>query len=138
MWTLFDSVSTILTLWATVWYEKSKEGEYHNGLNALVTGILWVKVLGFLKVVNKEMSTFILALTQILHDIRLFMVLLVICVIMFGDMFYIAISTKDDGAFCKNIETAEDFDSGTIDDFCDSTFASYLRVYVSALGDNPT
>jgi len=49
-------------------------------------GLLWIKVLGFLKVVNREMSTFILALMQILWDLRFFAIVLVIIIFMFADM----------------------------------------------------
>ncbi|KAL7568642.1 hypothetical protein ACA910_022740 [Epithemia clementina (nom. ined.)] len=137
MWTIFDTFATILTLWATIWHNNSGgAGVYHTGLNTLVAGILWLKVLGFLKVVNKEMSTFIIALSQILYDIRLFMVVLVVCVIMFGDMFFIAVSTKDDGRFCINKEQyTEETGNSSDDDFCTSAFDSYLQVYSLLLGN---
>ena len=127
MWTMFDTIAIVFTVWATIWYDHSPDGTYNTGLNTLVVGLLWVKVLGFLKVVNKDMSTFIMALSQILYDIRFFMVVLVVCVIMFGDMFYIAVSTEEDTEFCSREQ-----DSGTIEDFCDSSWSSYLRVYVSS------
>ncbi|KAL7568639.1 hypothetical protein ACA910_022737 [Epithemia clementina (nom. ined.)] len=133
MWTVFDSFAIILTLWATIWHHLAGNDIYRTGLNTLVAGVLWIKVLGFLKVVNKEMSTFILALSQILYDIRLFMVVLVVCVIMFGDMFFIAVSTKEDGQYCLNLE--KDAETETADDFCTSAFDSYLRVYSLLLGD---
>ena len=126
MWTVFDSIAIIFTLWATIWDQNIGEDEYKTGLNALVIGLLWLKVLGFLKVVNKEMSTFIMALSQILYDIRFFMVVLIVCVFMFGDMFYIAVSSKDNTQFC----TDDEQESGAIEDFCDSGWTSYLRVYV--------
>jgi len=129
LWNLFDSAAIILTLAMTIWHSNN-EDEYLNGCNAFVMGLLWLKVLGFLKVVNKEMSTFILALSQILLDIRLFMVVLVVVVFMFGDMFHIVVSTKDDGQYC-----AGDIDSGYIDDFCGSIWSSYLRTYAILLGD---
>jgi hypothetical protein len=126
MWTLVDTTAIVLTLVATALHQKSPN-EYLNGLNAFVVGLLWIKVLGFLKVVNRQMSTFIVALSQILYDIRLFMVVLLVCISMFGDMFHIAVSTKDDGEFCAN----EEQESGTLQDFCENSWASTMRTYVS-------
>ncbi|KAL7568628.1 hypothetical protein ACA910_022727 [Epithemia clementina (nom. ined.)] len=133
LWTIFDSVAILLTLWATLWAHNLPAGEFNTGLNALVVGLLWIKVLGFLKVVNKEMSTFIIALTQILYDIRLVMIVLIVCVIMFGDMFYIAVSTKNNGQFCAANDEAGESDA--VDDFCTSSWDSYLRTYSILLGE---
>jgi len=93
MWTLFDTLAIILTLAAMSWND-SHPGQYRAGLNSLVIGLLWIKVLGFLKVVNKEMSTFILALIQILWDLRYFAIVLVVVIFMFADMMRIAVSNK--------------------------------------------
>jgi hypothetical protein len=59
---------------------------YRNGFNALVVGLLWLKVLGFLKVINKRMAIFILALGEILFDVRYFAVVLIVILIMFAGM----------------------------------------------------
>ena len=125
VWTAFDTIAILLAMSATL-IDEFNGGQERSGLNAFVLGLLWIKVLGFLKVVNREMSTFILALAQILWDIRLFMLVLLVCLAMFGDMFFIAVSQKDDGAFCEM-----DQDSGTIEDYCSGFWQSYLRTYVS-------
>ena len=45
---------------------------YRSVLNAIVLALLWIKVLGFLKFVNKEMATFIMALNQVeFNDVKL-------------------------------------------------------------------
>jgi len=54
-------------------------------LFSLYAGLLWIKVLAFLKVVNKDMAVFILALIQILCDLRYFAVVLVVIIIMVCD-----------------------------------------------------
>ena len=77
-----------LTMAAFVWNEKHPR-EYRNGFNTFVQGLLWIKVIGLLKVVNKDMSAFILALLEILHDVKNFMVVLVVIIFMFGDMFHL-------------------------------------------------
>ena len=109
IWTLFDTAAIITTLVAMRYvvtfrfierysclessltffrcsWNDANPGKYLPGLNAFVIGLLWIKVLGFLKVVNKEMSTFILALIQILWDLRFFAIVLVIVIFMFADM----------------------------------------------------
>ena len=53
--------------------------------SALVVGLLWIKVLGFLQVINKQMATFISSLFGILSSIRYFGVVLLIVLLMFGD-----------------------------------------------------
>jgi len=124
-------LTVVLTIVAVVADQKNPETK-ENGLNALVIGLLWYKVLVFLKVANKQMSTFILALFQILKDLRSFAVVLVVVIFMFGDMFYIAVSTKDNGEFCTDGGTEL---GGPATDFCDSGVSSYLRVYALLLGD---
>jgi len=69
IWTIFDFMSIILVISAITWNDKNRD-RYRNGLNTFVLGLLWIKVLGFLKVVNKEMSTFILSLLQILRELK--------------------------------------------------------------------
>ena len=125
MWTLFDLFAMILTVVTTTL--NRLHSSFLNGLNAFVIGLLWIKVLAFLKVVNKEMATFVLSLTQILSDIRLFMVVLFVCICMFGDMFHVAVRGKNSGEYCND----KDHESSSTEDFCSSSWESYLRVYVS-------
>ena len=130
MWNLFGFNAIVLTLITTMLI--AHDGISRNGLNAFVVGLLWIKVLAFLKVVNKDMATFILALSQILYDMRFFLFVLSVCVFMFGDMFHIAVSEKDNGSFCQeNSDLA--LESGTVEDFCSNSWESYLRVYVSCV-----
>ena len=132
IWTFFDFMSIILVLVAVSWNDKNPN-QYREGLNAFVLGLLWIKVLGFLKVVNKEMSTFVLSLIQILQELRHFMIVMAVVIFMFGDMMHIVLSTKDDGRFCT--ENEEDL-SGPEADFCSlQNIDAYLRVYSLLLGD---
>lgn len=131
------------------------------GLDAFVVGLLWVKVLTFLKVVNKQMATFILAVIQILLDLRYFAVVMIVVIFMFADMvsheivgsgaricglelnllflwqMRIAVSTKDDGAFCLSLANEAGGQlQGPIRDFCSSNPGdSILRVYSIVIGD---
>ena len=49
IWTLLDIATIFLTMVAFTSHEK-QPGTYRNGFNALVVGLLWIKVVGFLKV----------------------------------------------------------------------------------------
>jgi len=53
--------------------------------STFVMGLLWMKVLGFLKIVNKQFATFILSMIRIIASIRYFGVVLLIVLLMFGD-----------------------------------------------------
>lgn len=84
------------------------------------------------------MSTFIMALIQILKDLIYFAIVLIVIVFMFADMLRIAITTKDNGSFCedKRSETIDGELEGPIADFCSpDPAASYLRVYSVLIGD---
>ncbi|KAL7568622.1 hypothetical protein ACA910_022723 [Epithemia clementina (nom. ined.)] len=128
MWNIFGFNAIILTAITTLL--NGNDSKSRNGLNAFVIGLLWIKVLAFLKVVNKDMATFILALSQILFDIRFFLLVLAVCVFMFGDMFHLAVSEKGNGTFCENNP-----EYGAMEDFCASSWESYLRVYAILVGD---
>lgn len=127
MWNIFGINAIFLT--AITNFLNTHDSKARHGLNAFVVGLLWIKVLAFLKVVNKDMATFILALSQILFDIRFFLLVMAVCVFLFGDMFHIAMTRKGNGSFCE--EEHHKDDNGTTQDFCTSSWSSYLRVYVS-------
>lgn len=78
---------------AFIWTERHP-GEVRHGFNAFVMGLLWIKVLGLLKIVNKDMSSFILALLEILSDIKNFLLVLMVVIFMFGDMFHMYVKSK--------------------------------------------
>ena len=88
-----------------------------NGLNAFMVGLLRIKVLAFLKVVNMDMTMFILALSQILYDMHFFLFVLSLCVFLLGDMFHIAISKKVNGNFCQEYHDLV-LESSMVEDFC--------------------
>lgn len=48
IWTLFDVLAIVLTMVAVLWHDNHPD-QYRQGFNAFVLGLLWMKVLGFLK-----------------------------------------------------------------------------------------
>ena len=85
IWTILDLLTIILTIIAVSWREQN-DGEYRNGFNSAVVGLLWLRVVGFLKLVNMHMSTFITAVFYILLDLKYFAIVLIVVILMFGDM----------------------------------------------------
>jgi hypothetical protein len=58
IWTLFDVFAIISTMVAVLWHDNHPD-QYRQGFNAFVLGLLWMKVLGFLKGEYK-IQTFVL------------------------------------------------------------------------------
>jgi hypothetical protein len=79
------------------------------------------------------MSTFILALIQILKDLKYFAIVFLVIIFMFGEMMHIAITSANNGAFCTEHEGKL---STPGQDFCSpNLYPSYFRVYSMLLGD---
>ena len=85
VWTVVDFMTIAFTLIAISWSE-GNPGEYRNGFNAFVVGLLWLKILGYLKAMNKHMATFIMSVSQILSDLKYFAIVLIVVVCQMGDM----------------------------------------------------
>ena len=56
---------------------------------AVACGLLWLKLLGYVKVLNQKFATYVLCLFQIAADIRSFLVILLLVMCAFGNMFYL-------------------------------------------------
>jgi len=125
VWNIFDILAIVFTVIANRVDEPN--------FNALVLIMLWMKVLSFLKAINLEMATFILALVQILIDIRSFAFVLLVIIMMFGDAMHVIFTSTDNGAFCE-VEEGEELDDN-VADFCTSSGTSFLRMYGLLLGD---
>ncbi|KAG7354335.1 ion transport protein [Nitzschia inconspicua] len=99
-WRIFYFVGVFAAIGASAQYkiridngfykdESNFDGDTPPFLMAIMIGMLWVSVLGFLKAVNESLATFILALTRIFFDIRFFCIVLLVFILMFGDMFHL-------------------------------------------------
>lgn len=124
---------------------------------ALAMACLWMKLLGLLRAMNAHLATFILAiievrqsallllcsrkattfcslpsnlslLSQIVKDIRWFLLVLAIAIFMFADVIHIITVHADNGAYCTSGDAPEDF--------CQSSVAPvYLKLYAVMVGD---
>jgi len=95
------------------------------GLFAVVTGFLWLKLLSFLKVMNPTLATFVLAISQILKDVLLLLLILAISMIAFADMFYLL--SKSDVTTCPPDQDPQDANP-----YCSPI--RYLDIFVQILG----
>lgn len=130
VWNLIEIVALSLALATNLAFQYSGKAYLNETALAIAMGLLWLKLLGFLKALNREMATFILAIVQILHDIRWFLVILAIGIFTFSDMVHI-IAT---GGGWDSCETAEGYDTAA--DFCsENVFTAYLRSYSILVGD---
>lgn len=111
---------------------------------ALAQFLLWLKLLGFLKAVNMHLATFILSVLQIISDIRWFLLVLSIAILMFGDMIHIVTTYHENGDLCRahlptvsnGDEGGENAEGGAQADFCDGNLInSYIRMYSVLVGD---
>lgn len=127
LWSIIDIAAPLLVLATDV----SSSDDTYAYLYAVTMGLLWLKLLGFLKALNVHLATFILAISQIMQDIRWFLVILLIVIFMFADMIHIINTTSNDGAFCTDVEAPS-----AADDFCSrNLMQSYVRVYSVLTGD---
>ena len=65
-----------------------KDDNALRGLLAITTGFLWLRVLNFLKAINMQLATFVLAILQITKDIFWFCIILLTLVVSFSQMFF--------------------------------------------------
>ena len=112
-WNVTDLVSTILAL-VSVCYIRSnfKEGEATTdvtglrNLLAVTTGFIWLRILNFLKGINIQLATFVLAITQIAKDVLWFCVIVLTLVIAFSQMFFTVLAPEP-----KECQANEDLDT---------------------------
>lgn len=98
-WNATDLLATVLALASTVSIrfhfseQLAIEGEdlveeYLRYLLTVTTGFLWLRVLSFLKGINMQLATFVLAILQISRDVLWFCVIVITLLISFAQMFF--------------------------------------------------
>uniref|UniRef100_A0A7S2EEL3 Ion transport domain-containing protein n=1 Tax=Ditylum brightwellii TaxID=49249 RepID=A0A7S2EEL3_9STRA len=134
-WTIVDVASIIMSVICFGLLMSSTNGNNQLGIYseewfsffAVLTGLLWIKLLSFLKVMNPALATFVLAIGQVLNDVALMLVILAVVTFAFGDMFYTII--KRDFTICPPDEDPND--SGN--PYCQHGL-SYLDMFTQILG----
>lgn len=95
-WELIDVLSVLFALTSSVamrWQFSILDNGFEDanglrGLLAVTTGLLWLRALGFLKAINRQLATFVLAIIQIMKDIVWFCAILFALIVSFAQMFY--------------------------------------------------
>jgi len=97
-WNLIDVLAILLAALSSVtmrWQfftmtdeTRIKDDSALRGLLAITTGFLWLRVLNFLKAINMQLATFVLAILQITKDIFWFCIILLTLVVSFSQMFF--------------------------------------------------
>lgn len=87
---LLAALSSVTMRWQfTIGDETAiKDDTVLRGLLAVTTGFLWLRVLNFLKAINMQLATFVLAILQITKDIFWFCIILLALIISFSQMFF--------------------------------------------------
>jgi len=145
---LFAAISSITMRWQfTIGDETGiEDNDALRGLLAVTTGFLYLRVLNFLKAINMQLATFVLAILQITKDIFWFCIIVLTLVIAFSQMFFTLLappscSTKElSGRQCKQSEyllgvysiLLGDFGIFSRDDFSTS-FSVFLLVLYTFL-----
>mmetsp|Transcript_26352 Transcript_26352/g.39144 ORF Transcript_26352/g.39144 Transcript_26352/m.39144 type:complete len:660 (-) Transcript_26352:444-2423(-) len=129
-WTLVDVVSTataavfVINIIVASAFRVYPSGWFDYF--AVMTGLFWLKLLSFLKVMNPSLATFVLAITQVLKDVLLLLLILAMVTLAFSDMFYTIISR--DFTMCPPDEDPDDGNP-----YCSNL--RYLDVFTQILGN---
>jgi hypothetical protein len=95
-WEFIDVLSVLFALTSSVamrWQFSILENGFDDanslrGLLAVTTGLLWLRALGFMKAINMQLATFVLAIIQIMKDVVWFCAILFALIVSFAQMFY--------------------------------------------------
>ena len=134
-WNVVDIFSILFSLVSTIFlrvqFSKGVSlGEESRAVRwclSLTTGLLWLKVLSYLKSINMQLATFVLAVIQITKDLAWFLLILFAVVVSFSQMFYTLLLPEE----CANDENA----AAAAENPACKPSEYYLSVYSVLLGD---
>ncbi|KAL7571743.1 hypothetical protein ACA910_002840 [Epithemia clementina (nom. ined.)] len=112
-WNVTDLLSTILTIASVIAIRRGfNRNEVETDISgirnllAAATGFMWLRCLSFLKGINMQLATFILAILQIAKDVFVFCIIVLILVIAFSQMFFTILAP--DSCSISNNSTGSD------------------------------
>ncbi|GMI37981.1 hypothetical protein TeGR_g13421, partial [Tetraparma gracilis] len=94
-WNFVDLASASLAIATIAASLASGPGETFNHLASVTAFFMWLKLLGLIKALNKQVATFVLMLSNILADIRAFLFVMLLVIIMFGHALFMVLGTND-------------------------------------------
>jgi len=131
-WTYMDIMSVVMAAWTTSDQSESQQIFGRSIAIAITIALLWFKLLGFLRYINKQLTTFIASFFEILGAIKWFFLVLMVAIMLFGDTIETILKFNNT---CSE-EDFEDSTSGAQADFCSpQPMESYLRIYSVVIGD---
>ena len=90
-----DVSSTSGSVFLIWWHWMYGNSDTFKKITAIVSILVWFKVLGFLKSFSQPIATFVLMINQVILDLRSFLVVLLVVILMFGHAFYVLLSDND-------------------------------------------
>ena len=131
-WNVTDLLSTILTVASVISIRRGLNRDEETtdlsgirNLLAVTTGFMWLRCLSFLKGINMQLATFILAILQIAKDVLWFCFIVLILVIAFSQMFFTVLA-PDSCSYSDSTNTTNEEDSTRV---CEQS-EYFLRTYL--------
>ncbi|GMH81026.1 hypothetical protein TrLO_g9475, partial [Triparma laevis f. longispina] len=93
-WNYIDLIASGGTVVLFEYFFRVGPGAEYDHFASVVAMFVWMKVLGFAKAFSQPIATFVLMMSTIFADLRSFMAVLCIIVVMFGHAFYLVLATS--------------------------------------------
>ena len=93
------------TLFGYALYESSRSSYEYRVVASIGALCLWIRLIGFLKIFNIRLATFVLSLFQVFADLKSFSIILIAFFVMFTQAFFILANSKD------SVSDVEEFSS---------------------------
>jgi len=127
-WVLIELMAVVLAFSFTIMLKVQGKKDVSTVALAFTTLLLGLKFIGFLKTINRELATFVIAFSKIMKDIKWFTLLLIIALLMFAEIVH--------GIYIISPELCDDSSTNSETKFCNANVLhSYFRIYSMAVGD---
>jgi WD40 repeat protein len=93
------------TLFGYALYESSRSSYEYRVVASIGALCLWIRLLGYMKIFNIRLATFVLSLFQVFADLKSFSIILIAFFVMFTQAFFILANSKD------SVSDVEEFSS---------------------------
>jgi len=95
-WNYVDVLASAGSISLGVYFFRFGPGEDYDHYASIVSLFMWMKVLGFAKAFSQQIATFVLMLSTIFKDLRSFLAVLFVIIIMFGHAFYLLLAVPEE------------------------------------------
>jgi hypothetical protein len=96
-WNYVDFLASLGTVVTIAIFFVAGPGELFNHFASVSAMLMWMKFLGIIKALNQQIATFVLMLSTILVDVRAFLVVMGLVMIMFGHALFMVMGLGDHG-----------------------------------------